>query len=250
MFMGIEHASWEKLILAPDEQTAYFSVEGPLTGHPNEDRLEVTLGHGLLRACIADGHWGDGASQQIVDFWASEDIPSDRGEAVRKVEQLEEELFRRYGKEEMDPNSEADWTPEAGFIAIAINDDDRSLSLTGYGDCRLLVVNDGVIRFELPTEQTWLGVFSRLGLRSRKPVKKALRFNNIPLLEGDYVALFSDGLDEPGHNGKASITSEEIATYFDKRPAIDTVRSLGNWAFSNNAQDDVSLLVHQVSLVA
>jgi len=51
------------------KNSIFFNRRGP-TGHENEDRLGVWPEQNSLNACIADGHWGDGAAQHIVDFWA------------------------------------------------------------------------------------------------------------------------------------------------------------------------------------
>ena len=233
-----EGIPWEA-IEAPDEHTAYFSVAGP--GHELEDRLRVELTESGLTACIADGHWGAGAAETIVAFWAEEPSPDNRDAAVAQTTRLESMLFERYGKDAMDPDN--DLTPEAAFLAIAVHD--QTLYLAGYGDCRLLVVNERQVGLEAPTEPTCLGAFSHLGLRGRQPINEALLFRCLPLIAGDSIALFTDGLDEWGHDGRPSLSPTEIAAQFGTNaPAADIVQRFGNVAFSHNAQDDVSLLVH------
>jgi hypothetical protein len=239
--MSFGTGSWEEAIHTPNAQTAYFTMGGP-TGHEIEDRLTVLLTRTGLTACIADGHWGAGAAEQITDFWSEEAIPHTRDEALEKVKQLEAGLFATYRRDGIDP--EADFTPEAAFIAIDIGD--RLLRIAGYGDCRLHVVNDGQARFELSKEATWLGVFSHMGLRQRKSVDQALSFEQIGLVAGDYVMLFTDGLDEWGHDGVSSISTQELASTTRNVPAREAVRSLGNLAFSHGAQDDVSLFIHRI----
>lgn len=234
-------APWERSILAPDPQTAYFSVGGP-TGHGNEDRLSVWTEQDNFKACIADGHWGDGAAQEVVDFWSNKPTPRTRNEAVERTLRLQTRLFELYGREHMDPDT--DRTPEAGFVATEIAG--QSLLITSYGDCRLLIVNNGQVRFKLPKAATWLGAFSHLGLRNRISVQDALVFRAVRLLDDDYVALYSDGLDEWRHDGELSLHSDEIADSFDNRPAVDIVRSLGELVFAHDPQDDVSLLVRQM----
>ncbi|HTE57316.1 MAG TPA: SpoIIE family protein phosphatase [Verrucomicrobiae bacterium] len=160
---------------------------------------------------------------------------------MTKVTRLQTALFERYGSEQAD--TPTDLTPEAAFIAVAVAN--SQLSVTSYGDCSLLVVNDGRIRFQLPKEATWLGAFSHAGLGNRKAVNEALIFKKVPLLPDDYIALFTDGLDEWEHDEKSSVQPEEIAALFDGSPAANVVKSLGYLAFSHNAQDDVSVLVHK-----
>jgi serine/threonine protein phosphatase PrpC len=232
--------TWEHAICAPSEQLAYFSVGGP-TGHEPEDRLTVSLEDSWFRACIADGHWGPEAAQRTVDFWSQQAQPTSRRQAVKKANSLEAQLFRAYGYPGM--NADTDRPPEAAFAAIKVAD--GLLSVTSYGDCRLLVANQGQITYELPTQPTWLGPFSYLRLRHRQSPQRALVFKHMPLLPGDCVALFTDGLDEWNHDEQPCISSEEIATHMDDGSAREIVRSLGNLAFSHNAQDDVSLLVYQ-----
>ena len=116
-------------IIQPINNVAYVSDIG-LVKEVNEDRLSFSIKNGKLYACIADGHWGDGAAQAIIDFWANKEMSVSRDEAIIEVSKIQKELYELYGKPKMDENN--DFTPEAAFTFVSVEDD--ILTILAYGD--------------------------------------------------------------------------------------------------------------------
>lgn len=98
----------------------------------NEDFLGVLESEKTIRLCIADGHWGDEASNMIRDFWMNVDLPFPRSfaAAVGLAEQIEKKIFLKFGNKEMDATSNL--TPEAAFISAELSK--NILRIVSYGD--------------------------------------------------------------------------------------------------------------------
>jgi serine/threonine protein phosphatase PrpC len=225
-------------IIQPNDNVAYVSDVG-LVKVANEDRLDFSIKDGVLYACIADGHWGDGAAQAIIDFWTDKQMPASKDEAVREVTAIQTKLYEAYGKPEMDEN--VDFTPETAFVFASVQD--NVLSVVSYGDCRLLIVNDAV-KFSLAQNGTWLGAFSHLGLRKRLSVDNGLVYEKVTLEKGDRVILFTDGLDECIYE-KPTISFDEIAADLkDVAPAV-AIEKLLTKVYEHGAEDNVSIFVYK-----
>ncbi|HYH74549.1 MAG TPA: SpoIIE family protein phosphatase [Candidatus Saccharimonadales bacterium] len=186
---------------------AYASVDG-LSPHSNEDAIKVHIDNSGIRACMADGHWGDAAARKAVDFMLDAAVPSARREAIAIVGELEEQVYRELGRGTMRDTS-ADRTPEAAVTSIAVRGD--VLHVASYGDCGLLVARNQQVHYAMPQSATWLGCYSYLGLRARMPIREALVYEEIPLQAGDSVLLYTDGLTEWAHNEELMITPQGLA---------------------------------------
>lgn len=224
----------EKLIV---HECALLGTTTGIVKDENEDVIGALVGSKMLRVCIADGHWGKTASQRICDACLNPDvlIPSSEAEASKFVSSLENELFEAFGSANMDETK--DFTPEASFIVLEVDKD--SLHITAYGDCRMLVIRNKRIVFQLETKETWLGAFSRLGLRKRQPANEATIFKNIHVIRGDTVLLFTDGVDQCVYE-KPTISFKHIATMVD--PPLNTICDrLFREVFKHGAEDNASL---------
>jgi serine/threonine protein phosphatase PrpC len=206
----------------------------------NEDRVGCTLNNNSLRICVADGHWGETAAKIVVNHWIKEGevFPANQKDSVLEVIKIEQELFRMFGKIGMDPN--LDFTPEASFIAIQLIN--RTLRIISYGDCRLLIARKGVIKMKLKTRETWLGAFSRLGLRNRVSVRDGLVFEETTLLRNDSVLIFTDGIDQCVYE-QDTLSNEFFANLTNKGIAENTFDCIFNAVFVAGAEDNASLVV-------
>jgi len=159
----------------------------------NEDAVGICDNGSSTRICIADGHWGELAAQRIGSGWIDDQsFPVNRITAIIRTRQLETTIYDLFAKPVMD--TEQDKTPEAAFVAMSINN--NILSFVSYGDCRIMVIRDGRIVVRNKPVATWLGAFSRLGMRNRLPIDEALEYQKVELLSGDTVLVFSDGVDQ------------------------------------------------------
>lgn len=210
----------------------------------NEDALGCLSSLGNARLCIVDGHWGGEAAHIIRNYWIDTDLafPQSLAKAVRATERVEEELFGKFGKKSMDAIH--DLTPEAAFVSVELSQ--NTMSIVSYGDCRLLLIRNQEVTFELKTRETWLGAFSRLGLRQRLSVKKAVIFDNISILSGDLIILFSDGVDQCVY-GKPTISNKRILELEGRNKKISELfNALIDEVFLNGAEDNASLIVMRI----
>jgi serine/threonine protein phosphatase PrpC len=209
----------------------------------NEDRLGCITGSATTRLCIADGHWGDKAAESIIKHWISEDMvfPYTRDAAIDAVRQDEDTLHAAFGRPNMDP--EHDFTPEAGFIAAELSG--ATLSVVSYGDCRLFVARNGTIIFQNVLDATWLGAFSRLGLRQRVPVDIATRFERVTVQQNDLLFLFTDGVDECVYETPTLAWSFMAGLAALKNPE-DIFDAILAEVFANGAEDNASLAILKV----
>jgi serine/threonine protein phosphatase PrpC len=209
----------------------------------NEDRSGCVLDGNSLRICVADGHWGEAAAETIVEHWIKKkmEFPVNRDEALSEAIKIEEKLFKSFGKTNMNPD--LDFTPEASFISIQI--EENTLKAISYGDSRLLVARNGKVKAQLATKETWLGVFSKLGLRNRISVKQGLVFEEIQLKEADVVLIFTDGIDQCVYE-KDTLSSQFLA----KQTKTDAVKkifdSIFDAVFAAGAEDNATLVVLKI----
>lgn len=204
----------------------------------NEDSIGCFINKDFIRICIADGHWGDDASRLIVNHWLKNKVifPNSLIAATRETKTIENKLFNIFGKPRMDPNK--DFTPEASFIAIEIIGD--KLSIVSYGDCRLLIANNGVNKFHLEGNSTWLGTFSHLHLRKRLSVNQATIFFKMQCGKDDILFIFTDGVDQCIYE-KNTISFDFISSQSKKIDLAVTFDKLISEVFTNGAQDNASL---------
>jgi serine/threonine protein phosphatase PrpC len=197
---------------------------------------------GFVRICIADGHWGNAAAEAVAVYWLYEvdPFPTTHAAAVKLTGQIEEMLYQRFGKPTMD--SETDFTPEASFIAVEVRE--QQAMIVSYGDCRLMVVRNRRPVFNLHMEATWLGAFSRLGLRNRLPVKTGLVFERHFLEAGDRLALFTDGVDECVYE-KPTISMTELAKLLGGKNIPTSLEAVLARVAAYGAEDNASLAVYQ-----
>ena len=138
----------------------------------------------------------------------------------------------------MDPNK--DFTPEASFIAIEIIR--NKISIVSYGDCRLLIANNGVTKFHLKSKSTWLGVFSRLQLRKRLSIDQAINFRQMQLVRGDFIFLFTDGVDQCIYE-KDTISFDYISEQSSNTNLLNIFDKIVGEVFAHGAQDNASLAI-------
>lgn len=223
-------------------QSGILGTTTGLVKRTNEDRIGYTSSNGTLRFCVADGHWGDGAADIIAKFWLDEstDFPEDREQAIKITSEVQSRLFKTFGKPIMDEDK--DHTPEASFIAAEIHN--GLLRIASYGDCRLLIVNQGSIVYEHNTLPTWLGAFSYLGLRSRLSVSTGLFYTEVKLAPDDTLMLFSDGVDECVYEAPTISNSElaELATNSTLEAAYDAIV---NKVLEHGAEDNASIALYK-----
>ncbi len=196
----------QRIIISPK---LVLGTTSGLVKRVNEDRIgyKATRIGSAVRLCLADGHWGGEAAQRITHYWLTTKIfPTTAKKALSTTKALEEQLFGRFGVLGMDP--EKDFTPEASFVALELTE--RILRFVAYGDCRLMVVRQGKVRYEYAPRESWLGAFSYLKLRGRQPIETALVYERLTLQAGDTVLVYSDGVDECVYQ-TPTITSLDMA---------------------------------------
>lgn len=214
-----------------------------LVKHLNEDRLGCLTHKQELRMAIADGHWGEQAADMLVKHWLKTNLtfPTDVKNAISETRKVETKLFKRFGQAKMNP--EADFTPEASFTVIQVTGNKlRSIS---YGDCRMLIVRSGKVQHKLKTKETWLGAFSRLGLRSRLAVNQALIFEEWILKKNDLVVLFSDGVDQCVYETD-TLSNQFLAKQTIRRTLEKSFDQIMAAVFTAGAEDNATLAVLKV----
>lgn len=206
----------------------------------NEDAIGVRSSQNGYRAVIADGHWGDGAAQLAKKYWLEHStFPNDTGEAIDATHELESLLYDAYGRRQMDESK--DFTPETSFIAVEIRD--GVMKTVSYGDCRLWIVRHNDLLYEHPTTPTWLGAFSRLGLRKRLPVSKACIFYEQPLEDEDKVVLFTDGVDECVYE-TPTIGKAELLDLLSSTGPAEALQRVLKAVESHGAEDNATLALY------
>ncbi len=206
----------------------------------NEDSIACYVNKKSTRICIADGHWGEEASRTIVKHWLNRRLifPGSSLQAKQETKKVENKLYKKFGKSVMDENK--DFTPEASFIAIEILE--NNVHVVSYGDSRLLVGNNGKLKFKQECKETWLGAFSHLQLRKRMSAEKGTLFKKRKLVEGDCIFLFTDGVDQCVYE-KDTISFEKIAGLSKKANLEDIFEELFKEIFDYGAEDNASLVV-------
>jgi serine/threonine protein phosphatase PrpC len=206
----------------------------------NEDRVGLLRLADTTLLCIADGHWGDGAADDTVNYWlkAGETFPKSRDEAVAQTAALQQQLHSSYGKAVMD--ADRDQTPETSFIVARLHD--KQLNAFSYGDSRLIICRSGQEVFDQPATPTWLGAFSYLGLRERQPVEKAIFYQTFDLETGDCALLMTDGITECIYN-VPTLSNQFLAALTINASAKTTSTLIMKHVFEKGAEDNASLCV-------
>ncbi len=217
-------------------------IVGTTTGlikEENEDGIFVSANQ-TIRICIADGHWGSQATKIILNHWNKNKLifPENKKMALKEVKKIEAKIYKVFGNAKMNPNS--DFTPESGFIYTEIYN--HILKVISYGDCRLLVVNQGAVRKQIETRQTWLGAFSKLGLRNRLSIEQGLIYEEIILQKGDVVLAFTDGVDQCVY-GKDTLSAQSMAKIALRGTVRAIFDNIFKAVFSAGAEDNASLVV-------
>lgn len=224
-----------------------FGTTSGLVKKTNEDRagyINPKNEPSSFRICLTDGHWGEEASEEIINFWLNQNLvfPKSRENAIATTKQIEKKLLELFGEKDM--NAQTDFTPEAAFIVCEISKSDQ-LTIISYGDCRLLITNKQKIRYNLPIRSTWLGAFSGLGLRNRLSVENALIFERQQIQLEDYVFLFTDGIDECVYN-TPTIPLHMIAKLTKKLELETIFNSIIEQVFVHGAEDNASLVIFKL----
>ncbi len=208
----------------------------------NEDSVSLFIDGNITRICISDGHWGEEASDIINKYWIDKNLifPKNLIEAQNETNKIEDILYQKFGEKVTDENK--DFTPESSFICIEIVDD--KVSIVSYGDSRLFIMDKENIKFIQECKSTWLGVFSRLGLRGRLSVKEGVVFNVEKLNPGDSVFLFTDGVDQCIYE-KDTISFDAIASFSKKLNVEDSVDTILKEVFNFGAEDNASLVIYK-----
>lgn len=208
----------------------------------NEDSVGLFIHNNIVRLCISDGHWGEEASDIINKHWIDKSLifPKNLIEAQNETKKIEDMLYEKFGKKVRDENK--DFTSESSFICIEIIG--SKISIVSYGDSRLFIMDKENIKFTQECKSTWLGVFSRLGLRGRLSVKEGVIFNVEKLNYGDSVFLFTDGVDQCIYE-KDTISFDTIASFSKKLNIEDSVDSIFKEVFNFGAEDNASLVIYK-----
>jgi serine/threonine protein phosphatase PrpC len=208
----------------------------------NEDSIGLFVNDKITRICITDGHWGEEASDIISKYWIEKSLifPKNLTEAQNETSKIEDVLYQKFGEKVIDENK--DFTPESSFICIEI--EDGNISIVSYGDSRLFIMDKENIKFTQECKNTWLGVFSRLGLRGRLSVKEGVVFNVEKLNYGDSIFLFTDGVDQCIYE-KDTISFDSIANLSKKLNIEDSVDSIFKEVFNFGAEDNASLVIYR-----
>jgi serine/threonine protein phosphatase PrpC len=230
------------------ELTSPPLIAGTTSGlkkNTNEDSVAIVTSGESTRIFLADGHWGDAAAithsqraEQLVSF------PKNKEEAFEFVTMLQNELYKRFYFEGIDENT--DFTPETSLLGVEYQPSAKRLSLYNYGDCRLLIIRERQVFYQLPTQPTWLGVFSKLGLRQRQAVNRALLYDQIQLLSGDTVLIFSDGIDECIYQQPTISNQTLIELITLSKSPSDALGTIMEKVFRYGAEDNASLVIFTV----
>lgn len=192
---------------------------------------------GTLRISIADGHWGQEAAAECVEYWISGSIDNDPLESMKK---LETALAERFAVPS--PNAGTTRTSEASTLTVTIHPD-RRMDVVGYGDCRLSVVRDGHVVYRYNTMATWLGLFSAIGLRDRISTKSGTVIESVALLAGDTILLYTDGVDECIYE-TPTLDVESFA--IPSATSLQIHDAIMDAVFSHGAEDNATIAVLRV----
>jgi len=210
----------------------------------NEDAIGYFNNTNTTRLCVADGHWGSSASRFIVKHWLNPllKFPTNVNESRRETKKVEYLLYKKFGKSKM--NEEKDFTPESSFVVAEISD--NYVRIVSYGDCRMLIANNGELKFNMKVTDTWIGAFSHLGLRRRISTEKATLFKKLKLTKNDYIFLFTDGVDQCIYE-KNTISLKEIALSSRNNSVGDAFNIIFKKVFNYGAEDNASLALYKYS---
>ena len=211
-----------------------------LKKNTNEDFIEASCTNGVVRFCVCDGHWGHDAAQVVGNFWLGDVLrfPESKEAAISLTKKIEEKLFGMFGYKHMNP--EQDFSPETAFISGEVRD--GYLTAVSYGDCGLIIVEDGNLLYSALKRQTWLGAFSYLGVRHRISVEEGVVFIKTPLTENTRVCAFTDGIDECIYE-KITITHEELANLCTAGDMLSCMQNVMQKVENYGAEDNASLLI-------
>ncbi|MDX9970729.1 MAG: hypothetical protein RBS56_02370 [Candidatus Gracilibacteria bacterium] len=212
----------------------------------NEDQIDFKPTTNGFRVCISDGHWGKKTAEMINTFFIKKmkNFPNDFESGLCAVKKLETDIFKKFGRKNMNPNK--DFTPEASFLSFEIlnKPNHTVISLLGYGDCGLIISENGKLIFDLPMNESWIGCFSHLGLRGRKDLSECLIFKKIQLKKNQKILAFTDGIDHCIYE-KLTINHEKLARMINhsiKKAFTIIFKKVENMG----AEDNASLALYKV----
>lgn len=208
----------------------------------NEDVFNYKVTKGQVSFCLADGHWGDFAAKYISNQLIKSAFPSNRADAIKKIKDIEKALHQKLWLPDMNPD--ANFTAEASFIAVEKTQ--TKISILSYGDCRLVLVRNRKVVFNIKKTTTWLGAFSYLNLRNRISVDKALIYQKLDCLIGDTVMIFTDGVDECIY-GKKTLTYKWLARQIDTFSPIKSIcKNIFDVIQQKGAEDNATLVLIRI----
>lgn len=220
-----------------------ISTEG-LKKKENEDSLGIMTedNSGILRFCIADGHWGDGASSLVCNLLldTNRSFPETREAAVSEMQAIESRLFTEFGSSTMNPDT--DFTPETSVLWGELNSQTKEITLVSYGDCRMLASRNAQVFFKLETKPTWLGAFSHLGIRNRLSVSTGVVFNKLMVQKNDLLFIYTDGVDECIYM-KPTIHMDNFIASLQTSEPEHIAEQLMSKVFEHGAEDNASLII-------
>ena len=223
-----------------DDNICLMTTTG-LSKESNEDSIGLVRDGGNTIVSIGDGHWGKEAAEIATEQILSspDTFPGNRDEAIEVSESIEKLIYAKFGAKLMDENS--DFTPETSFASVRINK--NGMDVFGYGDCRVIVVRSGKVVYRMNIEETWIGVFSRLGLRGRKSVSEATLFERVPIKKGDIIMLYTDGVDECIYE-VPTISMDDIVAIVDQNKTAEQIaQALMDEVFNYGAEDNASMAI-------
>lgn len=204
----------------------------------NEDRLGFLRQADQLLVAIADGHWGDAAAQLAVEHMLAIDptLPLTDEDLGQALFSLQDKLGKLYVSDDID--EEITKTPETSLLLAIIDRTNSQLTIAGYGDCRAIVLRADQVIYNYAIKPTWLGAFSKVGMRARLSAADGMVIDKISLEKDDRIILYTDGVDESVYETPSiDVSRFSRNNYGDIR---STAQALVDKIFSTGAEDNAS----------
>lgn len=264
---GKKHESPNKIYSQTlKESNLGFGTSVGVTSKANEDCIGISISENDVVLAIADGHWGNEASELAIKK-ASElldsknRLPKDN-EARARLYSLFEQINTALYQKAMTTSGAP--TPETTLIVCHLRNiqNEKYLFWSSFGDSFLFIFREGILKQLNSLNSYWLGMLSKLsensatrGVTLKYSGEEESRYVGVAegieagiekLESNDIVFLCTDGLI-----GSDKMIPEEVANniktiLISNTPLEKKIDGLILSALSRNEKDNVTCIVAQI----
>lgn len=243
-----------------------FGITSGKTQKPNQDALTVTESSKAILLAVADGHWGNEASelaiQKTLAFFSSSVRPPYGNEVRARLYVLFDQINNVIYEQAL--NSSIGITPETTLIVCYIQLDTHPIYLywASFGDSYLFLKSSHQIKQLNTLFPRWLGTLSKMAERTASgvielpyPNGTTDSYTNVPqgletgveiLASDDTLILCTDGLMESGGNA-ATLTCDDIAESLTQfQSTKEQVKALIDLAMQRGGLDNVACIIAEI----